>query len=33
VLAFSDTTVRIKILGFDENLGSTRVIDSWDIQP
>ena len=33
VSVLSDNTVRIKVLGFDENFGPTRVIDSWDIQP
>ena len=33
VLVFADNTVRIKILGFDENYGPTRVISTWDIQP
>ena len=33
VSVLADNTVRIKVLGFDENFGPTRVIDTWDIQP
>ena len=32
VRVFSDNSMRIRVLGFDENFGPTRTIAEWDIQ-